>query len=73
MNKHSYNCKYISPIITFNFVCIYYIENLLGSFRCCCSFCISACLYNSSIRFDASVRISVCPDSFNPSNTSSLV
>ena len=36
-------------------------------------FCISPCLYNSSIRFDASERVTVWPLSFSPRRTSSLV
>ena len=57
----SYNCKY------------YYLENLSRAFRFCRLFCISPLLYNSSIKFDASVRASVWPDNFSPSKTSSLV
>ena len=37
------------------------------SFRFCCSFCVSSPLNNSSNRFDASVKVLVCPLSFNPS------
>ena len=58
---YKYNCKF----------CI--LETLLRAFRYCCLFCISPRLDSSPIRFFASVRVSVCPDSFNPGKISNLV
>ena len=46
---------------------------LSGAFQYCCSFCISPLLYNSSIMFDATVTVSVWPDSFHPNKSSNLV
>ena len=51
---------------------IFQVDNLSRAFRSCCSFCISPLMYNSFIKFDGTVGVSLFPDSFNPSKTSSL-
>ena len=62
------------PKYIYKYYCeYYYVENLLLAFRFCYLFCISPRLYNSSIKLLASVRVSVWPDNFKPSKTSSLV
>ena len=60
-------------ILQYSYSYNYILENLLRAFRYCCLVCISPSFFNSSIRLLASVRVSVCPDKFFPSNTSILV
>ena len=72
MFNNSYKCRYTKYL--YKYYCkYYYVENLLRAFRYCRLFRISPRLYNSSNKLLASVRVSVCPDNFKPSKTSSLV
>ena len=75
MILYTYTCTNINIITLVRIIKHYSFiyENLLRAFRYCCLFCISPHLYNSSIRFDASVRVLLSPDNFKPSKTSSLV